>query len=117
MERSERPVDQFVTNCIRGDHGILHPDPDANELWISCNSSFEVVVFDLDQKQVTKRIPMPNGGSSHSGAFVKYDGWSGDVLSDQNGLHGSALKKKRELLGIKDIGTNVQSVPGASGKM
>ena len=117
MEKSERPVDQFVTNCIRGDHGTLHPDPDANELWISCNSSFEVVVFDLDQKQVTKRIPMPNGGSSHSGAFVKYDGWSGDVLSDQNGLHGSALKKKRELLGIRDVGSNVQGAPAPAGKM
>jgi len=67
--------------------------------------------------QVTKRIPMPNGGSSHSGAFVKYDGWSGDVLSDQNGLHGSALKKKRELLGIRDVGSNVQGAPGPGGKM
>jgi DNA-binding beta-propeller fold protein YncE len=101
MERSDRPVDQFVTNCIRGDHGTLHPDPDANELWISCNSSFEVVIFDLDTKTVTKRIPMPNGGSSHSGAFVKYDGWNGTVLSDQNGLHGTALKAKRDLLKIK----------------
>ncbi len=99
MEKSDRPIDQYVTNCIRGDHGTLHPDPDANELWISCNSSFEVVVFDLDRKEVTKRIPMPNGGSSHSGAFVRYDGWSGEVLSDQNGLHGSALKAKRDLLG------------------
>ena len=101
MEKSDRPIDQYVTNCIRGDHGTLHPDPDANELWISCNSSFEVVVFDLDRKEVTKRIPMPNGGSSHSGAFVRYNGWSGDVLSDQNGLHGAALKTKRDLLAVK----------------
>ena len=101
IDKSDRPIDQFVTNCVRGDHGTLHPDPDANELWISCNSSFEVVVFDLDRKEVTKRIPMPNGGSSHSGAFVRYEGWSGDVLSDQNGLHSAALKTKRELLGIR----------------
>jgi len=111
MEKSKRPVDQFVTNCIRGDHGTLHPDPDANELWITCNSSFEVVIFDLDQKQVTKRIPMPNGGSSHSGAFVKYDGWAGEVVSDQNGLHGSALKAKRELLGIKASGGAAPAAP------
>lgn len=101
MEKSNKPIDQFVTDCVRGDHGTLHPDPEANELWISCNSSFEVVVFDLDVNEVTKRIPMPNGGSSHSGAFVRYDGWAGEVLSDQNGLHGSALKQKRDLLGIK----------------
>ena len=101
IDKSDRPIDQFVTNCVRGDHGVLHPDPDANELWISCNSSFEVVIFDLDRKEVTKRIPMPNGGSSHSGAFVRYDGWSGDVLSDQNGLHSTALQTKRELLSKK----------------
>lgn len=100
METTNRPMDQFTTNCIRGDHGTLHPDPDANQLWISCNSSFEVVVFDLDEKKVVDRIPTPNGGSTHSGAFVRYDGWKGQVLSDQNGLHGSALAAKRKILGL-----------------
>lgn len=90
--------DQFTTNCIRGDHATLHPDPEANELWITCNSSFEIVIFDLDQNKVTARVRMPHGGSTHSGAFVKYAGWSGDVLSDQNGLHGAALAAKRKLL-------------------
>ncbi|MEH6473719.1 MAG: hypothetical protein V7752_21050 [Halopseudomonas sp.] len=96
-----RAMDQFYTGCIRGDHGTLHPDPDANELWISCNASFEVVVFDLDQNVVSERIMMPNGGSTHSGAFVQYaDGWNaeGETVSDQNGLQGSALAVKRELL-------------------
>ena len=57
-------------------------------------------MFDLDQKIVTERIPMPNGGSTHSGSFVAYEGWNGEVLSDQNGLQGSALALKRELLGM-----------------
>jgi hypothetical protein len=43
---------------------------------------------------------MPNGGSTHSGAFVKYAGWNGEVLSDQNGLQGNALALKRKLLGM-----------------
>ena len=93
-----RAMDQIYTGCVRGDHGTLHPDPDANELWISCNASFEVVVFDLDLMEVTARIPLPNGGSTHSGAFVEYaDGWnsSGETLSDHNGLHGEALELKR----------------------
>ena len=98
MDINVRPMDQFVTNCIRGDHGLLHPDPDANELWITCNSSFEVVIFDLDLKEVSARIPMPNGGSTHSGAFVKYNGWNGEVVSDHNGLQGTALALKRKLL-------------------
>ncbi len=90
--------DQYTTNCIRGDHATLHPVPDANELWITCNSSFEVVIFDLDEKKVSARLRMPHGGSTHSGAFVKYTGWNGEVVSDQNGLHGSALAAKRKLL-------------------
>ena len=96
-----RAMDQVYTGCIRGDHGTLHPDPEANEMWISCNASFEVVVFDLDLKEVTARIPLPNGGSTHSGAFVSYpDGWNepGENLSDMNGLHGSALELKRQIV-------------------
>ncbi|MBI3962927.1 MAG: hypothetical protein HY335_09255 [Deinococcus sp.] len=100
------PQGNFATNCLRGDHITLHPDPDVNELWLSCNSSFEVVVFDPDARQVTARIPMPSGGSTHSGAFVRYivdemGNWIGEVLSDQNGLHGSALALKREILGLQ----------------
>ncbi len=97
--KSGAASDQFFTGCIRGDHATLNPDPEANELWISCNSSFEVVVFDLDQKKVTARLPTPHGGSTHSGAFVRYDGWSGEVVADHNGLHGSALAQQRKLLG------------------
>lgn len=99
MEKVDRPMDQFTTDCIRGDHGTLNPDPEANELWITCNSSFEVVIFDLDQKKVSERLRMPHGGSTHSGAFVRYDGWNGEVVSDHNGLQGSALAAKQKLLG------------------
>ena len=93
------PQDEVYTGCVRGDHGTLHPDPEANELWISCNSSFEVVILDLDLREITGRIPMPNGGSTHSGAFVQYSAdWEGEVVSDHNGLHGSALEMKRSIL-------------------
>ena len=109
--------DQFATNCVRGDHGTLHPNPDANEMWITCNSSFEIVVFDLDQKKVTERIPMPNGGSTHSGAFVQYDAWSGRVLSDHNGLHGPALELKRKLLGRASTAGQAESGAGKDSKM
>jgi mono/diheme cytochrome c family protein/DNA-binding beta-propeller fold protein YncE len=99
-----RSMNQFYTACIRGDHGTLHPDPEANELWISCNASFEVAVFDLDLQEVTARIPLPNGGSTHSGAFVHYpDGWNadGETQSDQSGLWGSALQIKRDIISGK----------------
>lgn len=108
--KSGAASDQFFTNCIRGDHGTLHPNPDANELWITCNSSFEIVVFDLDQRKVIARVPTPNGGSTHSGAFVRYIDWSGEVLSDHNGLHGQALALKRKLLGVK-----VKPAPAGAG--
>jgi DNA-binding beta-propeller fold protein YncE len=96
-----RAMDQFYTGCVRGDHGTLHPDPEANEMWISCNASFEVVIFDLDLREVTDRLPLPRGGSTHSGAFVSYPhGWDGpgENVSDMAGLHGSALEAKRQII-------------------
>lgn len=98
---NSRAMDQFYTGCIRGDHGTLHPDPEANELWVTCNASFEVVIFDLDLKQVTARLPTPNGGSTHSGAFMTYpNGWDGpgETVSDHNGLQGSAMEIKRKII-------------------
>ena len=78
----------------------MHPDPDANEIWISCNASFEVVILDLDLREISGRISMPHGGSTHSGAFVEYSSdWQGEVVSDHNGLQGAALATKRKLLG------------------
>ena len=104
-----RPLGEVYTGCLRADHAILNPDPEANELWISCNSSFETVIFDLSKEQtrgefspgeyIKTRIPTPNGGSTHNGAFVAYnDDWTGRVLADQNGLHGAALETKRAML-------------------
>lgn len=100
------PVDSYATHCLRGDHALVHPDPDRNELWISYNSNFREVVFDMKTDTVKKTIT--HSGSSHNGAFVKYvvheDGsWHGEVLSDQSGLHGSARVLKEENLGVKEI--------------
>jgi hypothetical protein len=83
--------ERVVTNCLRGDHASLHPTSTKDELWLSCNSSFEVVVLDMTNKTVKQRIALPDAGSTHSGSFVQYDSaWTGRVLSDQNGLHGTA---------------------------
>lgn len=112
MVGSARPLGEVYTGCLRADHAMLNPDPETDEIWISCNSSFETVVFDLSKRQtrgefspgeyVKARIPTPNGGSTHNGAFVQYDAdFTGRVQSDQNGLHGEALELKREILAEK----------------
>jgi hypothetical protein len=93
------PLGQLNTDCLRGDHGVVHPDPDLDQLWVTCNGSFEVIVIDMFEERVIDRLPLPNGGSTHSGAFVDYAG--GGVLSDLNGLHGPALEAKREILGLR----------------
>ena len=81
------------TNCVRNDHIILSPD--GQEMWATCNSSYEIVVVDSKTHEIKNRIPMPNGGDSHGGVFVSYTrgpgGITAEVVSDQNGLHGSAL--------------------------
>ena len=81
------------TNCIRNDHIVISPD--GSEMWSTCNSSHEVVVLDARTYEMKSRIPMPNGGDAHGGVFVQYRGTPGDVtaevVSDINGLQGSAL--------------------------
>jgi hypothetical protein len=90
---------QVVTNCLRQDHAIVHPDPDLNEMWISCNSSFDNVIVDMGTQTVKAVVPQPNGGSSHNGSFVQYTAdWQGELLSDQNGMHGSALAEKMSIV-------------------
>jgi hypothetical protein len=92
---------QIVSNCLRQDHAIVHPNPDKNEMWISCNSSFDNVVIDMGTQSVTAVIPQPNGGSSHNGSFVVYDAdWNAELLSDTNGLHGSAMQEKLDRLNL-----------------
>ncbi|NBR28969.1 MAG: hypothetical protein EBT83_11260, partial [Betaproteobacteria bacterium] len=59
-----------------------------------------IVIFDLDLRKVVQRLPTPNGGSTHSGAFVRYDGWKGEVQADHNGFLGRTLALKRKMLGI-----------------
>src|SRR5712691_1657391 len=81
------------TDCLRNDHIILSPD--GSEMWATCNESHDIVVLDSKTRAMKSRIPMPNGGDSHGGVFVSYsrsgNGVAAEVVSDQNGLHGSAL--------------------------
>lgn len=84
--------------CNRANHATLHPNPDVNELWITCDATGEILVFDMAARSVTARIALPDGGSIHPGSFVNYLGWDGEVVSDLNGLRGSALLLKRQRL-------------------
>jgi mono/diheme cytochrome c family protein/DNA-binding beta-propeller fold protein YncE len=71
------------------DHGILHPDPKVNELWITNMNGWETIVLDLDTHQVSDYIPTPNGGDTHSGGFVRYTpDWKGELLADMGGPKG-----------------------------
>jgi DNA-binding beta-propeller fold protein YncE len=68
------------------DHGILHPDPAVNELWISNMNGWETIVLDLNTNKVNAYIPTPNGGDTHSGGFVRYNrDWTGELLADMGG--------------------------------
>lgn len=68
------------------DHAILHPDPKVNELWVSNMNGWETIVLDLDTHEPIAWIPTPNGGNTHSGAFVKYNpDWTGELQSDMGG--------------------------------
>ena len=79
------------------DHGILHPDPAVNELWISSAGTFETIVLDLNTRQVKARIPSPHGGDTHSGGFVRYNrDFSGELLIDMLGPQKAMYAVMRE---------------------
>ncbi|MBI3979155.1 MAG: hypothetical protein HY331_13305 [Chloroflexi bacterium] len=68
------------------DHALLHPDPKLNELWVSNMAGDQTIVLDLKTRTVKARIPTPNKGNTHSGAFVQYNAdWTGKVLADHGG--------------------------------
>jgi DNA-binding beta-propeller fold protein YncE/mono/diheme cytochrome c family protein len=68
------------------DHGIIHPDPKVNELWISNMNGWETIVMDLNTHKVSAYIPTPNGGDTHSGGFARYTpDWKGELLTDMGG--------------------------------
>jgi len=113
----------YLGGCQQPDHAIVHPDPAKNEMWVSCNSSFDNAVvgmgdsanvnqntpdFGMGGTSVKARIARPdaiNAGGSHNGAIVKYSvsgtTWTGEVQSDINGFHGAALQTKADVLAGK----------------
>jgi len=105
----------YLNGCVRPDHAVVHPDPAMNEMWVTCNSSMEQIIVHMGDglvatssqlnsyyvkkvlvdpvKNPKGNVQNPNYGSSHGGAFVKYDPttWVGEVQTDTNGFHGAAL--------------------------
>ena len=93
------------------DHGILHPDPDVNELWISNMKGWETIVLDLNTNKTKAYIPTPNGGDTHSGGFVRYNAdWTGELLADMGGPKGAVRKIMRER-----VAARAQAAPDGRG--
>jgi mono/diheme cytochrome c family protein len=79
------------------DHGIVHPDPTLNELWISNMNGWETIVMDLNTHKVIAYIPTPNGGDTHSGGFARYTpDWKGELLTDMGGPKGAVRATMRQ---------------------
>jgi mono/diheme cytochrome c family protein len=79
------------------DHGVLHPDPKVNELWITNMNGWETIVLDLNTHTVKAYIPTPNGGDTHSGGFVRYaPDWKGELLADMGGPKGPMYAAMRQ---------------------
>lgn len=94
--RPDRSMNQPITlggSASSIDHAILHPDPDVNELWISNMRGWETIVLDLDTYETKAYIPSPNGGDTHSGAFVRYEpDWTGELLVDMGGPKSQSIR-------------------------
>ncbi len=85
--RTMRAVRDYNIGGQTIDHDILSPDLDANELWVTSSGTLEIIVFDLNTREVKARIPTANGGDTHSGGFVQYaPDFTGTLMSDQGGI-------------------------------
>lgn len=96
------------------DHGILHPDPAVNELWISNMNGWETIVLDLETHKVKAYIPTPNGGDTHSGGFARYSAdWKGELLGDMGGPKATmrATMRQRAAARLASAGTPGGAVP------
>jgi hypothetical protein len=100
-----RGVNQPITlggSASSIDHAILHPDPAVNELWISNMNGWETIILDLETLAVKAYVPTPNGGDTHSGAFVRYAAdWSGELLVDMGGPQRAMYDAKLALLATR----------------
>ena len=95
------------------DHGILHPDPNVNELWISNMNGWETIVLDLNTHEVKAYIPTPNGGDTHSGGFVRYTpDWKGELLADMGGPKAAMRATMRQRGCGAAVGTGTRVGPG-----
>lgn len=91
-ELHQMPI-QLGGSASSVDHAILHPDPDVNELWVSNMNGWETIIVDLDTGTAVEWIATPNGGDTHSGAFVRYDAsWNGTLEADMGGPKSAAMK-------------------------
>lgn len=90
------------------DHGILHPDPTVNELWISNMHGWETIILDLNTLEVEAYIPTPNGGDTHSGGFVRYTPeWKGELMADMGG----PKRAMRQIMGQRAAAAQKAAAP------
>ena len=102
------------------DHGVLHPDPKVNELWITNMNGWETIVLDLNTHKVKAYIPTPNGGDTHSGGFVRYTpDWKGELLADMGGPKGAmyATMRQRAAAGQKAAPVANAAAPAAGNSL
>jgi len=100
------------------DHGVLHPDPTVNELWISNMNGWEIIVLDLNTHKVKGYIPTPNGGDTHSGGFVRFTPeWKGELLADMGGPKAAVREQMRQRSAAlrKAAPAAAAGAPGAAG--
>ncbi|MBW6507897.1 MAG: hypothetical protein K0B00_14305 [Rhodobacteraceae bacterium] len=84
------------------DHGILHPDPAVNEIWVSNMAGWETIVLDAETFETKALIATPNFGDTHSGGFVRYgDNWAGELLADMGGPQKAMYEQKLAIIAAK----------------
>jgi DNA-binding beta-propeller fold protein YncE len=83
--RSFRAVNAYDIGGQTIDHNIVNPFA-TNEMWVTSSGTANTIVFDMETREVISEISTPNGGDTHSGAFVEYQpDFTGVLLADNTG--------------------------------
>ena len=87
MDTESGHATETLYGAYKVDHVLLSPN--GKEMWATSNGEGRIFVYDVETKELLKKIDMPENGDAHGLIWVHYDE-NGEprVVRDQGNFHG-----------------------------
>ncbi len=87
MDTQSGHATETLYGAYKVDHVLLSPN--GKEMWATSNGEGRIFVYDVETKELLKKIDMPENGDAHGLIWVHYDE-NGEprVVRDQGNFHG-----------------------------